>query len=90
MSEDFEASNSKVSGESNTSSPRTVGATATSSSNGYSVRKSTQPRARRMSLSLVRVDAWSVAKVTFLLSVAGNTSYCSGISLAISKHDWCF
>lgn len=71
MSEDFEASNSKVSGESNTSSPRTVGATATSSSNGYSVRKSTQPRARRMSLSLVRVDAWSVAKVTFLLSVAG-------------------
>ena len=29
------------------------------------------PRARRMSLSLTHVDAWSVAKVTFLLSVAG-------------------
>ncbi|WEV64986.1 DUF3566 domain-containing protein [Bifidobacterium sp. ESL0732] len=28
------------------------------------------PRARRMSLSLTRVDAWSVAKVTLLLSVA--------------------
>ena len=32
---------------------------------------SSAPRARRMNLSLVRVDAWSVAKVTFLLSVAG-------------------
>lgn len=29
------------------------------------------PRARRMSLSLTRVDAWSVAKVSFMLSVAG-------------------
>ncbi|MCI1219716.1 MAG: DUF3566 domain-containing protein [Bifidobacterium sp.] len=29
------------------------------------------PRARRMSLSLVHFDAWSVAKVTFLLGVAG-------------------
>ncbi|NMM98854.1 DUF3566 domain-containing protein [Bifidobacterium olomucense] len=29
------------------------------------------PRARRMSLSLTRVDAWSVAKVTFMLSIAG-------------------
>ncbi|MBT1169804.1 MULTISPECIES: DUF3566 domain-containing protein [Bifidobacterium] len=29
------------------------------------------PRARRMSLSLTRVDAWSVAKVSFLLSIAG-------------------
>ena len=27
------------------------------------------PRARRMSLSLTRVDAWSVAKVTFMLSI---------------------
>ena len=33
-------------------------------------RRST-PRARRMNLSLVRLDAWSVAKVTFLLAVAG-------------------
>ncbi|KAB7788746.1 DUF3566 domain-containing protein [Bifidobacterium cebidarum] len=29
------------------------------------------PRARRMSLSLTRVDAWSVAKVSFMLSIAG-------------------
>ena len=29
------------------------------------------PRARRMNLSLTRLDAWSVAKVTFLLGVAG-------------------
>lgn len=29
------------------------------------------PRARRMSLSLTRLDAWSVAKVSFMLSVAG-------------------
>ncbi|MCH4209516.1 MAG: DUF3566 domain-containing protein [Bifidobacterium sp.] len=29
------------------------------------------PRARRMSLSFVHFDAWSVAKVTFLLGVAG-------------------
>ncbi|RSX54543.1 hypothetical protein D2E26_1343 [Bifidobacterium dolichotidis] len=30
-----------------------------------------KPRARRMNLSLTRVDAWSVAKVTFLLALAG-------------------
>lgn len=30
-----------------------------------------KPRARRMSLSLTHMDAWSVAKVTFLLGVAG-------------------
>ena len=29
-----------------------------------------RPAARRMSLSLTRVDAWSVAKVTFMLSIA--------------------
>ena len=44
-----------------TSSPKTVRPAA---------RRST-PRARRMSLSLTRVDAWSVAKVTFMLSIAG-------------------
>ncbi|RFD76638.1 hypothetical protein AXE75_04965 [Gardnerella vaginalis] len=71
MSEDFETSNSKVNGESNTNSPRTIGGTASFESNGCAKRKTSQPRARRMSLSLVRVDAWSVAKVTFLLSVAG-------------------
>lgn len=71
MSEDFETSNSKVNGEPNTNSPRTIGGTSSFESNGYTKRKTSQPRARRMSLSLVRVDAWSVAKVTFLLSVAG-------------------
>lgn len=30
-----------------------------------------KPRARRMNLSLTRLDAWSVAKVTFMLSIAG-------------------
>ena len=29
------------------------------------------PRARRMQLSLTRLEPWSVAKVTFLLSIAG-------------------
>ena len=29
------------------------------------------PRARRMSLSLTRIDAWSAAKVSFMLSIAG-------------------
>lgn len=29
------------------------------------------PRARRMNLSITRLDAWSVAKVSFMLSVAG-------------------
>ena len=35
-----------------------------------SPRRST-PRARRMNLSLTHVNAWSVAKVTFMLSIAG-------------------
>lgn len=35
-----------------------------------SPRRST-PRARRMNLSLTHVNAWSVAKVTFILSIAG-------------------
>ncbi|WP_033517273.1 DUF3566 domain-containing protein [Bifidobacterium cuniculi] len=30
-----------------------------------------KPRARRMNLSLTRVSAWSVAKVTFMLALAG-------------------
>ena len=34
------------------------------------VRRGT-PRARRMSLSLTRIDAWSAAKVAFMLSIAG-------------------
>lgn len=30
-----------------------------------------KPHARRMNLSLTRLDAWSVAKVTFMLTLAG-------------------
>lgn len=30
-----------------------------------------KPHARRMNLSVTRVDAWSVAKVTFMLAIAG-------------------
>ena len=36
-----------------------------------SERKSSVPRARRMKLSLTKVDPWSVTKVSFLLSIAG-------------------
>lgn len=34
-------------------------------------RRKKKPRARRMNLSVTRVEAWSVAKVAFMLSVAG-------------------
>ncbi|MBT1177067.1 DUF3566 domain-containing protein [Bifidobacterium callimiconis] len=34
-------------------------------------RKSSVPRARRMKLSLTKIDPWSVTKVSFLLSIAG-------------------
>ncbi|PLS31037.1 hypothetical protein Uis1B_1149 [Bifidobacterium margollesii] len=36
-----------------------------------SERKSSVPRARRMKLSLTKIDPWSVTKVSFLLSIAG-------------------
>ncbi|MDF7665963.1 DUF3566 domain-containing protein [Bifidobacterium sp. ESL0745] len=47
---------------------------------GKSQRKRT-PRARRMSLSLTRVDAWSVAKVTLLLSVAAGIIQIVAVAL---------
>lgn len=51
---------------------RTVGGRADAQMRTNTILHNThRPRARRMSLSLVHVDAWSVAKVTFLLSVAG-------------------
>lgn len=59
---------------SSSSSRRTIGGMASSTSSAsqlHSSKAGHTPRARRMRLSLVRVDAWSVAKVTFLLSVAG-------------------
>lgn len=43
-------------------------------SGGVKVREKARrgaPRARRMSLSLTRIDAWSAAKVAFMLSIAG-------------------
>lgn len=39
------------------------------------------PRPRRMSLSLAHLDAWSVAKVTFLLSVAGGIIQVVAVAL---------
>lgn len=62
------------SNSSSSSSRRTIGGMASSTSSAsqlHSSKSGHTPRARRMSLSLVRVDAWSVAKVAFLLSVAG-------------------
>lgn len=57
---------------SSSTSRRTIGGIASPTANKpHTSKPSRTPRARRMSLSLVRVDAWSVAKVTFLLSVAG-------------------
>lgn len=35
------------------------------------IRNRKKPHARRMNLSLTRVSAWSVAKVSFMLSLAG-------------------
>lgn len=45
--------------------------TAAPKSEGKSKSKSSVPRARRMKLSLTKIDPWSVTKVTFLLSIAG-------------------
>ena len=64
MSEDFETSNSKVNGEPNTNSPRTIGGTASFESNGYAKRKTSQPRARRMSLSMFRNSQTNPAAIT--------------------------
>lgn len=47
---------------------------STASAGGVKVRDKPRrgaPRARRMSLSLTRIDAWSAAKVAFMLSIAG-------------------
>lgn len=74
MSEDYEpvrtASSGAYSSEnSGGAMPRTIGGVA-SSQTKKRAHSSHRPRARRMSLSLVRVDPWSIAKVAFLLSVA--------------------
>lgn len=45
-------------------------ASAEKSTSARSIRRSA-PRARRMNLSLTHINAWSVAKVTFMLAIAG-------------------
>ncbi len=44
-----------------------------------------KPHARRMNLSLTRVDAWSVAKVTFMLAVAGALIQIIAVALLWSQ-----
>lgn len=39
------------------------------------------PHARRMGLSLIRLDAWSVAKVSFLMGVAGGIIQIAAVAL---------
>lgn len=73
MSEDYEparmaSSGNYVAENGGSAKPRTIGGVASSAKRG--THSANHPRARRMSLSLVRVDAWSVAKVSFLLSFA--------------------
>ena len=47
---------------------------------GVKVRRGA-PRARRMSLSLTRIDAWSAAKVAFMLSIAGGIIQIVAVTL---------
>ena len=54
------------------------------SSGGVKVREKRRggaPRARRMSLSLTRIDAWSAAKVAFMLSIAGGIIQIVAVAL---------
>ena len=53
-------------------------------SGGVKVREKARrgaPRARRMSLSLTRIDAWSAAKVAFMLSIAGGIIQIVAVTL---------
>ena len=55
-----------------------------SASGGVKVREKRRggaPRARRMSLSLTRIDAWSAAKVAFMLSIAGGIIQIVAVTL---------
>ena len=57
---------------------------ASSASGGVKVREKRRggaPRARRMSLSLTRIDAWSAAKVAFMLSIAGGSIQIVAVDL---------
>ena len=49
-------------------------------SGGVKVREKAR-RARRMSLSLTRIDAWSAAKVAFMLSIAGGIIQIVAVTL---------
>ena len=52
-------------------SARTTASAAAAPVKAPSTTRPHVPRARRMQLSLTRLEPWSVAKVTFLLSIAG-------------------
>lgn len=57
---------------------------AAASGGGVKVREKARrgaPRARRMSLSLTRIDAWSAAKVAFMLSIAGGIIQIVAVTL---------
>ena len=56
-------------------------------SGGVKVREKARrgaPRARRMSLSLTRIDAWSAAKVAFMLSIAGGIIQIVAVTAAVA------
>ncbi|KAB7790368.1 DUF3566 domain-containing protein [Bifidobacterium leontopitheci] len=53
------------------SEPRVAAATAEPRSGGSRPVRRGTPRARRMNLSLTHINAWSVAKMSFMLSIAG-------------------
>ena len=50
-------------------------------SGGVKVREKARRGARRMSLSLTRIDAWSAAKVAFMLSIAGGIIQIVAVTL---------
>lgn len=53
------------------SEPRAAAASAESRSGSVRPVRRGTPRARRMNLSLTHINAWSVAKMSFMLSIAG-------------------
>ena len=54
---------------------------ASSASGGVKVREKRRGGAPRMSLSLTRIDAWSAAKVAFMLSIAGGIIQIVAVAL---------
>ncbi len=60
-----------ASNASTASSASTPGTVPVEESRNRESRRNSIPRARRMKLSLTRIDPWSVTKVAFMLSIAG-------------------